>query len=142
MVLPTSRDCAFSQQEPRLKESGPPVRRLTSARGGLSSHSVKLVDDYIRANLSGEMTLQDLAAVAGLSKRHFHRAFQDSFGTTPHRYILSLRIEDAKLRLSQTGSSVTEIALTVGFGQPEHFSTTFKKYTGYTPSQFRGRRII
>ena len=110
-------------------------------RGGLSGRSARLLEDYIRAHLGGEITLQDLAGVADLSKRHLQRAFQDSFGVTPHRYILSLRIEEAKDRLCRTNDSITEVALTAGFGQAEHFSTTFKKSTGFTPSQFRQQRF-
>ncbi len=110
-------------------------------RGGLSSRSIKLIEDYICAHLCQEITLQDLARIVGLSKRHFQRAFQDSFGLTPHRYILSLRIENAKKHLSRPGESITEVALESGFGQVEHFSTTFRRFTGLTPSQFRRQHL-
>jgi AraC family transcriptional regulator len=52
-----------------------------------------------------------------------------------------LRIEEAKKHLSHSDESITEIALSAGFGQVEHFSTTFKKMTGFTPSQFRQQNL-
>jgi AraC family transcriptional regulator len=116
-------------------------RPKPATQGGFSGHSAKLLDEYIRARLSEEITLQSLAVLVGLSKRHFQRAFQDSFQTTPHRYILSLRIEEAKKHLGHSDESITEIALSAGFGQVEHFSTTFKKITGFTPSQFRQQNL-
>ncbi len=111
------------------------------ARGGLPGHSLRRIEDFVRTNLGEDISLDDLSAIGGLSKRHFVRAFQESVGTSPYNYVLMLRIEEAKQRLSGTAESITEIALTTGFGQAQHFSTSFRKATGETPSSFRQRAL-
>jgi AraC family transcriptional regulator len=111
------------------------------ARGGLPGNSLRRIDDFVRANLGEDISLDDLSAIGGLSKRHFVRAFQESMGTSPYNYVLMLRIEEAKQRLSRTTASITEIALATGFGQAQHFSTSFRKATGETPSSFRQRAL-
>jgi AraC family transcriptional regulator len=110
-----------------------------SASGGLPGGRLHRLDDFIRANLSKSICLDELAGLAGLSKRHFLRAFQESLGTSPYKYVLALRIDEAKHRLSRSTDGMTEIALATGFGDAQHFSTSFRKATGETPSLFRRR---
>lgn len=109
----------------------------TVARGGLSGRNMRRLEEYVRANLAKPISLSDLSGVAGLSKRHFLRAFRETVGMTPHRYVVGLRIEDAKRLLSETNSSVTAVALASGFSHSHHFSTSFRQATGMTPSAFR-----
>jgi AraC family transcriptional regulator len=106
-------------------------------RGGLSARAASQVQDYIRARLAEPISLDDLCHVAGLSKRHFLRAFQESLGITPHRHVLNLRIEEAKRRLLGSDDGLTTIALASGFSHSQHFSTAFRRVTGMTPSAFR-----
>ena len=106
-------------------------------KGGLPARTIKKIESYVRENLSTEITLEQLAAIAVLSKRHFLRAFSESLGTTPHRYVLSHRIDMAKQRLATPGRSITEVALESGFTHAQHFSTTFRRITGQTPSEYR-----
>jgi AraC family transcriptional regulator len=109
------------------------------ARGGLPGYSLRRLDDFVRANLSKPICLDELAGIAGLSKRHFLRAFQESVGASPYKYVLALRVAEAKHRLSRSADGITEIALATGFGHAQHFSTSFRKATGETPSSFRRR---
>jgi AraC family transcriptional regulator len=109
----------------------------SARRGGLSARTASHVQDYIRARLAEPISLDDLCRVAGLSKRHFLRAFRESLGTTPHRHVLNLRIEQAKRRLLGSDDDLTAIALTSGFSHSQHFSTAFRRATGMTPSIFR-----
>jgi AraC family transcriptional regulator len=111
------------------------------SRGGLNTRVLRLLDEYIRARLAEPITLEDLRGVAGLSPRHFLRAFLASMGTTPHRYVLNLRIEDAKRRLVNSNEDLTGIASASGFSHSQHFSTTFRRATGMTPSEFRRSRL-
>ncbi|MDA9433710.1 helix-turn-helix domain-containing protein [Bradyrhizobium sp. CCBAU 51627] len=108
-------------------------------RGGLPGRSLRYVEEYVRENLTQPITLAELSEIAGLSKRHFLRAFQESVGLTPYSYVLSLRIDEAKRRLSETEDSIVDVALAIGFNDAQHFSTRFKKATGITPSAFRQR---
>jgi len=110
-------------------------------RGGLAGRSLRRLEEYVRENLTQPISLAELSGIAGLSKRHFLRAFQDSVGATPYNYVLSLRIDEAKRRLSETADSIVDVALATGFSHAQHFSTSFKKATGLTPSAFRQRSL-
>jgi AraC family transcriptional regulator len=112
----------------------------TELRGGLPGRSLRRLDEYVHDNLARPISLAELSSIAGLSKRHFLRAFQESVGSTPYHYVLSLRINEAKRRLSETEDSITDVALATGFSHAQHFSTSFRKATGLTPSSFRQRR--
>ena len=109
-------------------------------RGGLPGRSLRRLEEYVHDNLAQPISLAELSSIAGLSKRHFLRAFQESVGSTPYHYVLSLRINEAKRRLSETEDSITDVALATGFSHAQHFSTSFRKATGLTPSSFRQRR--
>jgi AraC family transcriptional regulator len=85
------------------------------SRGGLAVANLRRVQDYIHSNLAATITLVELSRVAGLSRRHFLRAFRESTGDTPLGYVRALRIEEAKRRLSQGSQSITEVALDCGF---------------------------
>ena len=107
------------------------------SRGGLAVANLRRVQDYVHSNLAATITLVELSRVAGLSRRHFLRAFRESTGDTPLGYVRALRIEEAKRRLSQGSQSITEVALDCGFSHAQHFATTFRTATGLAPSAFR-----
>jgi AraC family transcriptional regulator len=119
----------------RLAGGHHPNREIS--RGGLTVASLRRVQDYVHSNLPATITLVELSRVAGLSRRHFLRAFRESVGDTPLGYVRTLRIEEAKRRLSQGSQSNTEVALDCGFSHAQHFATTFRRATGLTPSAFR-----
>ena len=119
----------------RLSRGAEPAK--APSRGGLPALKMRRIEAFVRANLGETISLSALSDVAGLSKRHFLRAFQESMGTSPHRYVLGLRIEVAKRRLSGTDESLTSIALASGFSHAQHFSSTFRQVTGVSPSVFR-----
>jgi len=105
-------------------------------RGGLAAWQQRIVSDYVEAHLSEQIPLATLAQLARLSPFHFCRAFKRSFGVSPHRYHTGRRIERAKILLAQRRHSVTEIGLTVGFGETSSFTAMFRKFTGQTPSGY------
>jgi AraC-like DNA-binding protein len=83
-------------------------------------------------------SIESIATSLGLSATHFYRVFREHTGLSPYQYHLQLRIERAKQMLYGTSLSVKEIANTLAFESPFHFSNTFKRKTGVSPSQFRG----
>jgi AraC family transcriptional regulator len=83
------------------------------------------------------MSLVALAESVRLSPRHFARAFKQSFGQPPHQYQLSRRVERAKALLGRGEMSVTEIAVALGFSDTSAFSTTFRRFSGGTPRDYR-----
>lgn len=123
------------------RASNSAVPHSQRARGGLTGPSIHRLDEYIRSNLAACLTLSDLANVSGFSKRHFVRAFSESFGLTPHQYVLSLRIDQARRRLVETCDDITEVALGCGFSNAQHFATRFRKVTGVAPSRYRRQRL-
>ena len=94
------------------------------------------VMDYIHANLQRALNIFELAELIQLSPRQFIRIFSNTFGTTPHRYIINKRVALAK-ELIAKGRLLVEIAVKLGFASQSHFSGVFRKVTGMSPGQFR-----
>jgi AraC family transcriptional regulator len=92
--------------------------------------------DYIGDNLADDLSLSELAAVAGMSPHYFAEMFRKSTGHAPHRYVLLQRIERAKLGLCDTRCSVLEVGLDAGFQNLSHFARMFRKFVGTSPSGF------
>jgi AraC family transcriptional regulator len=106
-------------------------------RRGLPRHRLKRVIDYVDENLSGDLALAQLAAVAGMSPHYFAELFRQSTGRAPHRYVLLRRIDLAKERLRDPRCSVIEAGLDAGFPNPSHFARVFRKWVGVSPSTFK-----
>jgi AraC family transcriptional regulator len=116
--------------------AGPP-RIEVPMRGGLAAWQQRVITTYIEEHLAEQISLTNLAGLVSLSPYHFCRAFRQSFGTPPHRYHSSHRIERAKTLLVESASPVTEIGLAVGFGETSSFTAAFRKATGQTPTAYR-----
>ena len=112
-------------------------KSLPRQSGGLGRR-LNAVVDYIEANLAKPLTLRELAAVAGVSSRHFERAFRQSLGLPPHAYLLRRRLSTARgLLLGQTALTIGQIAKGVGFSSASHLAAAFRRHEGYSPSEFR-----
>ena len=83
------------------------------------------------------LTVADLAAAARLSPAHFSRAFRRTFGESPHRYLLSRRLERAAALLRSTDWSVARVGTSVGFSSIGSFTTSFGRTYGMTPTGYR-----
>ena len=111
--------------------------RLPRAEGALDLRRLHRIKDYIAANLDAELSLTDIAAIACLSRHHFARAFKAAVGETPHRYVMSQRLQRAKGLLAARDLSLIEIADACGFANQAHFTRTFKRATGVSPGVYR-----
>jgi len=116
---------------------GDGLRRAPPVIGGLGALRLRRVVDYMEAHLAEDISLRDLATLAGLSTHHFGEAFKTSTSTSPHRYLIERRIRRAKELLLGADRSIAEIAVSVGFASHSHFTDNFRKLTGTTPSRFR-----
>ena len=93
---------------------------------------------YIENNISLDLTVEKLAKMAGFHPNYFIRFFKKHMGNSPINYINKIKMEKAKELLSINDEmNISEIAYTIGFNDVYHFSKVFKKYTGFSPSEFR-----
>jgi transcriptional regulator GlxA family with amidase domain len=113
----------------------PPLPML--ARGGLPPKALRRVREYVMAHLEESISVQALAAIVGLSRYHFARAFKQSEGVTPHRFLLQCRVRRAQELLAGTELSLSEIAIAAGFSDQSHCSRRFRELVGLTPSKYR-----
>jgi len=82
-----------------------------------------------------------MAALVGLGATAFNEKVKSFTGFSPINYLINIRISEAIKLLKRPDGNVTDIALDTGFYSSQHFSTTFKKLTGYTPSEFRKNNL-
>jgi AraC-like DNA-binding protein len=109
-------------------------------RGGLSPALKERICDFIESHVSEKISLDALSAMAGLSPHHFARAFQQSMGLPPHRYLLRRRLEHVERMLQETKLPLSQIALAVGFSDQSHLARHFRRVAGVPPSLARGVR--
>ena len=110
---------------------------LPPAKGGLPAWRLRRVLEMLEADLTAAPSVSQLASVAGLSPAHFCIAFKQSTGYSPHRYLLNRRVAYAKELMAHRRLSLTEVALTCGFGSSSQFATTFRRIDGVTPRAYR-----
>ncbi|ACK50700.1 transcriptional regulator, AraC family [Methylocella silvestris BL2] len=107
----------------------------------LSDAKLRLVTGYIEANLHRNITLSELSALVDLTPRYFCGAFKEATGRPPHQYQIEQRVEQAKKLLAEAGSSLIEIALTVGFSSQSHLNEYFRRIVGMTPARYRNEEL-
>jgi AraC family transcriptional regulator len=112
-------------------------RRAARRARRISPSRLRQVLDFICCNFDTQISLTQLACVAGLSPFHFSHAFRWSTGASPYRFLRNVRIERATDLLKSSRLSVTEIALRCGFSSASHFASTFHRAVGVTPSECR-----
>jgi AraC-like DNA-binding protein len=105
----------------------PPARHLLRAR------------DLADRRYAEALDVPDLARAARLSPAHFSREFARAFGETPHRYLLTRRLERAAALLRTTDRSVADICMTVGLRSVGSFTTSFGRMYGLSPTAYRAR---
>jgi AraC family transcriptional regulator len=105
--------------------------------GGLSAVQLGRITAYVEDHLGEAMTLQELAGVSAMSVFHLARSFKARTGVAPHQYVLRRRLDRAKELLRGTDLPVGEVAMRCGFAHPSHFTSTFQRVLGTTPSRYR-----
>ena len=106
-------------------------------QGGLSFRQEARVRDLLLSDLRGDVSLARLAALCDLSERHFSRAFKQSVGASPHRWLLYKRIERAQAMLKDSNVAISQIALDCGFAGQSHLGRVFTKVVGTSPGAWR-----
>jgi AraC-like DNA-binding protein len=108
-----------------------------SATRPLAKWRLRRTIDYLEAHLRESISLEDLSAVAGLSRLRFAAQFRSAVGHAPYRYIVSRRIEEAQRLLLDPSWTIAGVANEMGFADQAHFTRAFKKVVGMTPARWR-----
>ena len=124
-------------EEPELPRLGGTLR----VRGGLAPWQICRLNGHIEANLNITLRTRDLAALVQLSPYHFCRAFRDSWGESPHGYVMRRRMERAQGLLLSTNASLAQIAVQCGLADQAHFSKLFRRFAGESPGAWRRARL-
>jgi len=109
-------------------------------RGGLTRAQERRVKELLSSRLDGGVSLAELAALCECSVRHFARAFRQTTGTSPHRWLIERRLERATAMLDEPGTSLAEIASACGFANQSHFTRAFTRAVGTSPGVWRRER--
>ncbi len=91
----------------------------------------------MRESVYKNIFAEDIAKMLNISYSGFRRAFKEFTGTSPSKYMMELKLNEAKLHLSTSAQSVKNISYSLNFENPEYFSVFFKKRTGITPVEYR-----
>ncbi|MDF2945139.1 MAG: DNA-binding protein AraC-type [Herbinix sp.] len=98
---------------------------------------VKNAKEYMQGFYNSNISIIDICSEINISPYHFIRLFKEKTGTTPHEYLLNLRIENAKKMIKDNEDNITSIGKKCGFINNSHFSTTFKRLTGVSPVEYK-----
>jgi AraC family transcriptional regulator len=109
-------------------------------RGGLSTWQTRRVSAHVNATLSGRIRIHEIARLLDFSASHFCRAFKCTFGASPRQYVLRRRIELAQSLMLTTDEPLGSIALRCGMCDQQHFTRSFRRIVGQTPSMWRRTR--
>lgn len=123
----------------RLARQALPDGKTTNVirRELLSPASLRRAEEFLRASVTRDPSLNEIAAATGLSSYHFLRGFKAATGRTPFQWLRDLRIEIACGLLAATDMPVAQLALEVGFKSQSHFGVVFRRLTGTTPARWR-----
>ncbi len=113
-------------------------REAPASPRALPAWRLRRVIEYIEAHLADDLTLPELAAVAGYSLSHFKPLFRQATGLPAHRFVMERRVERARLRLMEGKLSLTAIAADTGFAHAGHMARCMRRLLGVTPSRMAG----
>lgn len=93
--------------------------------------------EYLKNNYGNQnLKISHLAEIANVSEKHFRRLFFDVYNQTPRQFLQELRIDNAKILLTNTNKSISDIAEICGFADVYSFSHCFKRQTGVAPNKY------
>ena len=111
--------------------------RKAEPRVWTNDERMKRVLEHIHSNISYNISVEELASVASVTKPYFIKLFKQEFGTSPVQYINNKKVERAQLLLYTTDKAVKEVAYKLGFSDQNYFIRMFHKVTGTTPQEYR-----
>lgn len=130
MALLTHLACAYGDFRPAPQ----------TPKRGLAPWQERRAKEILMAHIDGNITLDELARLCGLSRSHFARAFKAVTGAPPHQWLLRQRVERAKDLLLQSTLSIEQIAVCCGFADQSHLNRVFLRQVHATPGAWRRSR--
>ncbi|MBD1385770.1 helix-turn-helix domain-containing protein [Mucilaginibacter rigui] len=100
---------------------------------------IKKAQEFIEANITEKISVEDLAMKYAIGKRHFERRFKKATNNSPLEYIQRVKMEAAKKHLESSRKNVNEVMYDVGYSDTKAFRTVFKKITGLSPVEYRNK---
>ena len=104
---------------------------------GIFSESASAISDVVHTHLYSNLSIEDMAKLAGLSLSTFKRMFKKHYGIAPKQYLVQERINKAKKLLRSSNLSIKEVAYDVGFNDPSYFTRVFKLKEGVSPRDYQ-----
>jgi transcriptional regulator GlxA family with amidase domain len=122
---------------------GPDERQRVAlqARFGVLQPKLTEAVTLMEANIEEPLSTDEIAQLAGISRRQLERLFKQYLGSLPSRYYLELRLQRARQLLRDTNHSIVQVGLMCGFSSGSHFSTAFGALFGNTPREERQRKL-
>lgn len=118
------------------------IQSKTTRPVSMSYRPMQRAVEFIDAQDSHKLSLEEIASAAGMSPYHFARVFRATFGVGVKRYVLLRRIERAQDLIAKTDQSLAEIAYAVGFSSQSHMTSVFGNLAGRTPASFRSNNMM
>lgn len=122
-----------------LRNHGSARLRAPRCPGALNAAQSRRVAAYIEENLGGDLSLETLAGIGGMSQYHFARLFRKRFGVPPHAYVQRRRLERARKLILHSDMALKEIVGASGFCDQSHLGKSFKRAYAVTPAELRKR---
>lgn len=123
----------------RLQQRATARGGVWAERGKLSTGLVQRLEEWIAAHLERDISLAQLAQIAGFSPAHFVRLFRNTLGCAPYHYVLKIRLSRARQLLLASDQSIAEVAAETGFSSQSHLTTAFMRAYNTPPGQMRRR---
>lgn len=121
----------------RLADLVPAGLRRNREGARLSPHRLARAVEFMQAHIADDIGVAQIAAAASLSLFHFSRAFRNTTGLSPYRYLLQCRVARVRELLADGDRPLAEVAALAGFADQSHMTNMFKRWTGVTPLRYR-----
>lgn len=113
------------------------AQKRASPIRALHGHNLQMIIDYLESNLHRNITLSEMSTLVGITPKYFCEAFKQATGISPHQFQIRRRIDRAKALLRNPASSLSDVALAVGFRNQHHLNDHFQRIAGIPAVRYR-----
>lgn len=109
---------------------------------GLNHYAAHHIENFLKQNFHRPISVPEMADLLGISTGHFATSFRQTFGQSPHQFLLGLKLDEAQRCLLESNRPIQRIAADLGFSSQSHLTTALRKYRQATPGELRRRRHL